>query len=296
MPQNSQSRESTHTHQLARVATVLVALGALGLSLVVAETAGAATGVVVSTNKTAKQGTYLVSGKTLYTLKPSRTRCGTSCQKIWPPLMLPTGVTTATAGSGVNAAKLGTVTRSGRALQVTYDGKPLYYFFKDTSAGKVTGNITDKWGKWSVVVLQATSGSGSRLRLGFGGLQRGHRGRILLAESTRRPWPCHQFSSPPPGPPSPRLPNAPVAPLSRAWGRLTARVYLPACSIAGVAVVLVAIGWADHWGGSAFGGSLTMLRLVLIGPLTLVILGVLMVIERIWPAQRRALFAPWPPS
>ena len=53
----------------------------------------------------------------------------------------------------------------------------------------------------------------------------------------------------------------------------------------------MAIGWADHWGGSAFGGSLTMLRLVLIGPLTLVILGVLMVVERIWPAQRRPLFA-----
>ncbi len=161
MPQNSQIPESTHTAQLARVAAVIVAIGVVGLSLVAAETAGAATGVVVSTNKTAKQGTYLVSGKALYTLKPSKTSCGASCQKIWPPLMLPTGVTTATAGSGVSAAKLGTVTRSGGALQVTYGGKPLYHFFKDTSAGKVTGNITDKWGKWSVVVLQEPSGSGS---------------------------------------------------------------------------------------------------------------------------------------
>ncbi len=162
MPQNSQkNRESRHILQPARVAAVMVALGALGLSLVAAETAGAATSVVVSANKTAKQGTYLVSGKTLYTLKPSKTSCGAGCQKIWPPLMLPSGVTTATAGSGVSAAKLGTVTRSGGALQVTYGGKPLYYFFKDTSAGKVTGNITDKWGKWSVVVLQAPSGSSS---------------------------------------------------------------------------------------------------------------------------------------
>ena len=168
MPHNSQNRESTHTAQLARVAAVMVALGALGLSLVAAETAGASTGVVVSTNKTAKQGTYLVSGRTLYTLKPSKTSCGASCLKIWPPLMLPTGVTTATAGSGVSAAKLGTVTRSGGALQVTYGGKPLYYFFKDTSAGKVTGNITDKWGKWSVVVLQAPSGSGSGSSSGSG--------------------------------------------------------------------------------------------------------------------------------
>ena len=72
---------------------------------------------------------------------------------------------------------------------------------------------------------------------------------------------------------------------------MTARVDLPVFSIAALAVVLVAIGWADHWGGSTFGGSLTLLRLVLIGPLTLVILGVFMVTERIWPAQRRPLFA-----
>ena len=78
---------------------------------------------------------------------------------------------------------------------------------------------------------------------------------------------------------------------SRTWGKVTARVYLPAFSIAALAVVLVAIGWADHWGGSTFGGSLTLLRLVLIGPLTLAILGVFMVTERIWPAQRRPLFA-----
>ena len=161
MPQNSQNRKTTRTAHRARVAAVMMALGALALSLVGAETAAAATGVVVSTNKTAKQGTYLISGKTLYTLKPSKTSCGPSCQKIWPPLMLPAGVTTATAGSGVSAARLGTVTRSGGALQVTYGGKPLYYFFKDTSAGKVTGNITDKWGKWSTVVLLAPSGSRS---------------------------------------------------------------------------------------------------------------------------------------
>jgi sterol desaturase/sphingolipid hydroxylase (fatty acid hydroxylase superfamily) len=78
---------------------------------------------------------------------------------------------------------------------------------------------------------------------------------------------------------------------SSAWDRLTSRVYLPACSIAGLAVLLVVIGWADHWGGSAFAGSWTDLRLVLIGPLTLAILGVFMIVERIWPAQRRPLFA-----
>ena len=58
MPQNSQNRKTTRTAHRARVAAVMMALGVLALSLVGAETAAAATGVVVSTNKTAKQGTY----------------------------------------------------------------------------------------------------------------------------------------------------------------------------------------------------------------------------------------------
>ncbi len=49
----------------------LLAIGGLSASVVTAGTAGAATSVTVSTAKNAKAGTVLVSGKTLYTLKPS---------------------------------------------------------------------------------------------------------------------------------------------------------------------------------------------------------------------------------
>jgi sterol desaturase/sphingolipid hydroxylase (fatty acid hydroxylase superfamily) len=69
------------------------------------------------------------------------------------------------------------------------------------------------------------------------------------------------------------------------------RVYLPAFSIVAVAAALVAIGWADRWGGSGFGPSMTGLRLVVIGPTTLAIIGVFLVTERVRPAQRRALVA-----
>ena len=72
---------------------------------------------------------------------------------------------------------------------------------------------------------------------------------------------------------------------------LSSRVYLPACSIVVVAAVLVGIGWADHWAGADFTGSVTSLRVVVVGPLTLAILGVLLVVERVHPAQRRPLFA-----
>jgi sterol desaturase/sphingolipid hydroxylase (fatty acid hydroxylase superfamily) len=72
---------------------------------------------------------------------------------------------------------------------------------------------------------------------------------------------------------------------------LSSGVYLPACSIVVVAAVLVGIGWAGHWGGADFSGSMTSLRVVVVGPLTLAILGVLLVVERVRPAQRRPLFA-----
>jgi sterol desaturase/sphingolipid hydroxylase (fatty acid hydroxylase superfamily) len=78
---------------------------------------------------------------------------------------------------------------------------------------------------------------------------------------------------------------------SRLRTALSSRVYLPAAGIAALAAVLVGIGWATDWGGAQFTGSLTSLRVILVGPLTLGILGVFLVVERVWPAQRRPLFA-----
>jgi predicted lipoprotein with Yx(FWY)xxD motif len=147
---------------LVRLAGALVAVGALSTSIAAAGAAGAATSSVVSTTKNAQYGTILVNGNTVYTLKASKVACGTACLKIWPAVLLPKGVANATAGPGVNAGRLGTVKRSG-ARQVTYGGNPLYYFIADSGPGQVKGNLTDKWGKWSVVVTvkPAHSSSGS---------------------------------------------------------------------------------------------------------------------------------------
>ncbi|HUC13494.1 MAG TPA: hypothetical protein VMS00_03490, partial [Acidimicrobiales bacterium] len=72
---------------------------------------------------------------------------------------------------------------------------------------------------------------------------------------------------------------------------VSSRVYLPACSIVVVAAVLVGIGWANRWGGADFAGAMGSLRVVVIGPLTLVIIGAFLIVERVRPAQRRPLFA-----
>jgi sterol desaturase/sphingolipid hydroxylase (fatty acid hydroxylase superfamily) len=72
---------------------------------------------------------------------------------------------------------------------------------------------------------------------------------------------------------------------------LRSRVYLPACSIVAVGGALVGFGWANHWGGAAFADSVTSLRVVVIGPTTVAIIGVFLVVERLRPAQRRPLIA-----
>jgi predicted lipoprotein with Yx(FWY)xxD motif len=164
MKQMKQDRTGTRGVSFVRVAGAILAVGALSASALAVGSAGAATGLVISTAKNSQFGTILVSGTPLYTLKASATPCTAQCLKIWPEVLLPKGATKAKAGSGVNAAKLGTVKRAHGALQVTYAGKPLYWFSADTAGGQVNGNITDTWGKWSVSVTKSTqssSGSGS---------------------------------------------------------------------------------------------------------------------------------------
>ena len=157
MEQANHHRKTTHRVPFVRIAAAAFAVGGLSASVLVVGTVGAMTSrtarnVVVSSVKNAEFGRILVSGKTLYVLKPSKTACSAHCAKIWPELVLPKGVTKAKAGSGVSASKLGTVKRKGGTLQVTYSGKALYLFSGDTAAGQVNGNVSDTWGKWSADV------------------------------------------------------------------------------------------------------------------------------------------------
>jgi predicted lipoprotein with Yx(FWY)xxD motif len=105
---------------------------------------GSSGSVTVSSTSVSGVGDVLVDpdGMTLYYLNtetPGNIMCTGSCATSWPPLLLPSGVTSATAGDGVDATKLGTITRPDGGTQVTYDGKPLYLFASDTSAGQATG-------------------------------------------------------------------------------------------------------------------------------------------------------------
>lgn len=72
---------------------------------------------------------------------------------------------------------------------------------------------------------------------------------------------------------------------------VAARVYLPACLWVAGAAVLIGFGWATHWGGVNYAGSVSVLRVIVLGPLTLAIIGPILILERVRPAQRRPLVA-----
>jgi predicted lipoprotein with Yx(FWY)xxD motif len=133
------------------VAAMLL-LAACGDSSTTGSGAGGGTGggssaggqATISTASVSGVGDVLVDGDgmTLYTLPTESSgtiKCTGSCAKSWPPLLLSGGATSATAGDGVDAGKLGTIARPDGGTQVTYDGMPLYLWVGDTAPGQATG-------------------------------------------------------------------------------------------------------------------------------------------------------------
>lgn len=106
---------------------------------------GAAT---VSLGENAELGSFLTDdkGMTLYLFTkdtPNTSNCYEKCATAWPPL-LTTGAPA--AGEGVDAALLGTTSRTDGTTQVTYNGWPLYYYEKDKAPGDVVGqNVGGVW-------------------------------------------------------------------------------------------------------------------------------------------------------
>ena len=143
-----------------RFANVVVA-GVL-VALVLPGIAAAANTQVVMGRVIGTHGTLLVAASnqmTLYTFDKDVAGSGTSnctggCLTTWPALTVPAGDTPA-GGAGVTGT-LGTITRADNgALQVTYNGLPLYFFAHDTAPGDTNGIYPN----WRAIVLAAAAPS-----------------------------------------------------------------------------------------------------------------------------------------
>ena len=138
--------------------------------------ASATAAVTISTKSVPGVGTVLVNaqGKTLYMLtadKGGKITCtvASGCIKAWPETALAMGMTSAKAGSGVQASMLGTLKDASGNLEVTYNHWPLYTFAGDSGPGQVKGQgLTAFGGTWYVldssgnpVTTKAPSGGSS---------------------------------------------------------------------------------------------------------------------------------------
>ncbi len=99
-------------------------------------------------------GTILFDGRgfVLYAFThdaPGRSRCSGDCAKAWPPYLVHTRPA---ARAGAAGRLLGTIRRSDGTTQVTYAGRPLYYYIGDRKAGQILcQNVTEFGGTWLVV-------------------------------------------------------------------------------------------------------------------------------------------------
>ena len=144
-------KSSTRTSRRVWIASAaaLIALSACAKNAAPSSGGGTSTtthagSVTIGTKSIPGVGTVLVdsSGSTLYALASESggtIMCTDSCATTWPPVLLAAGVSSATAGSGVSASKLGTISRPDGGTQVTYAGMPLYLFVSDQGAGQATG-------------------------------------------------------------------------------------------------------------------------------------------------------------
>jgi predicted lipoprotein with Yx(FWY)xxD motif len=110
----------------------------------------AAGGVTVNAKAVGDAGTIIIDGATGMTLyyfeqdekDSGKSNCNTGCIDIWPALTVDAGATP-TGGDGVDASKLGTITRDDGDIQVTYDGLPLYFYAQDEKPGDLKGVYTN---------------------------------------------------------------------------------------------------------------------------------------------------------
>jgi predicted lipoprotein with Yx(FWY)xxD motif len=137
---------------LTVAALVLLGVASAGASSPTPAATGTGTGTGLKT--TTIGGTTVLTnakGFTLYSFAPdtaATSKCYGSCAAYWPPV---TG--TPAAGHGL-PGRVATITRTGGARQLTYNGHPLYTYIADTAPGQARGNnLNLNGGLWHEVAV-----------------------------------------------------------------------------------------------------------------------------------------------
>jgi predicted lipoprotein with Yx(FWY)xxD motif len=84
----------------------------------------------------------------LFTADGAKSNCKGDCAKAWPAYTVEAAPG---PGAGVDGAKIGTISRSDGSLQVTYAGKPLYYYEGDSPGNILCQGVDEFGGLWYVI-------------------------------------------------------------------------------------------------------------------------------------------------
>ena len=77
-----------------------------------------------------------------------RSVCSGACAKKWPPYVV---MGRPKPGPNVKSSLLATTKRADGRLQVTYGGRPLYYYIGDTVGQVLCQNVSEFGGRWLVI-------------------------------------------------------------------------------------------------------------------------------------------------
>jgi predicted lipoprotein with Yx(FWY)xxD motif len=105
------------------------------------------------TVRDSRYGRILFDGKGFalyaFTRDPKdKSACSGACAAAWPPYVV---AKAARPGTGAQARLLGTTRRADGKLQVTYAGRPLYYYIGERSPGQILcQNVNEYGGLWLV--------------------------------------------------------------------------------------------------------------------------------------------------
>ncbi len=143
-----------------RRAKLLLPLAAIALLAASAAPSSAMARTELTLDKS-RYGKVLFDGKgrALYLFEKDGTgpsQCYDACAHAWPPFLKRGRLT---GGPGVNKKLVGTTQRTDGTTQVTYAGKPLYYYITDRSPGEITCHNVNEFGGLWLVVNRAGAGA-----------------------------------------------------------------------------------------------------------------------------------------
>lgn len=107
---------------------------------------------IVAKSSTYGRVLFDANGQVVYAFEIDRTNrsncTNADCVKAWPPVLTREKPS---AGAGVTARLLGTIRRRDGRLQVTYNGRPLYFYEHETPGQIRCHNVDLHGGLWWVV-------------------------------------------------------------------------------------------------------------------------------------------------